>query len=377
MSILELRLIDYNFSQLSATGVTASSENPIFPASNIKNPIRSRVLRTTGNFVIDATNNKFDFNEDASHESATLVATFASGIYTPEELASEIKAKLELLSSSTFTVIYSSSTGKWTISSDGGYLELLWLTGDNSATSIGETLGFDVSADVDDALTYTGASIAIHTEESVVFDLQTTEPIDSFALLFDSIAGSKFTSSAILSLQANATDEWSAPAVDELLVIDDVYGSATFFFTSPESYRYWRLKIIDPANPFLYVEVSKIVLGNGVQLDCLPGKGFKESTNDRSSIEETAYGHRYSDIYPFRRTLELNYPGLSLADVAKLQSAFKRNGKVLPIAIAIDPVGVKYDKDQFFFYGFFQDTFVRAQVSGTKATVPVTLTEAM
>lgn len=372
---MELRLVDYNFTQQVATALTASSSDPSFPVANIKNPIRSRVHRTSGNFVINATNNKIDFKEAGG--GAELTATIASGTYTPTTLAAAIKTALEDAGAATYTVTYSTSTGKWTIANDGAFLSILWLTGTNTATSVGSTLGHDITADSTGALTYTGSMIAIHTEESVVIDNGSTEEIDTVALIFDLINGHKLTSSAVITIQANATDSWAAPAVSQVVALDTVYSIATHFFSANQSYRYWRVKIVDPRNPYLYVELSKIILGKGVTLGALPGRGFSDTLRDQSATQETEYGHRYSDVYPLRREIEFNYPGLSAADIAKIQLAYRRNGKTKPVALAIDPTATAYDKDRFFIYGFLQDALPVTHLSGTKFTVPLSIREAV
>lgn len=372
---MELRLIDYNFSQLAATTITASSSDPSFPVSNVKNPIRGRVHRTAGNFVIDATNNKLNFKESGG--GAELTATIDSGTYSPATLAAAIKTALEAAGAATYTVTYSSATGKWTIATDGVFLSLLWSTGTDTATAVHTTIGFPSSADSTGATTYTGSMIAIHTEEWIKLDLGTTEPIDLFALLFDLVAGKKLSSSAVVTLQANASDSWAAPAVSQVVTPDSTYNVATHFFTSNQSYRYWRVKIVDPRNAYLYVETGKIVLGKGVQLSLLPGRGFEDQLQDLSDIQQTKFGHRYADLYPIRRSLKFEYRGMAATDAALLQLAYRRVGRALPVAVAIDPTATAYDKDRFFLYGYFADSLALTHLVGTKFAGGIAIEEAV
>lgn len=102
--------------------------------------------------ITAATNDKLDFNDGGGEENATISA----GVYkTPMELAREIETKMNALTTDTITVTYSSTTGKFTIASDGATLSLLWNTGANTATTIGTSIGFLVAADDTGALTYT------------------------------------------------------------------------------------------------------------------------------------------------------------------------------------------------------------------------------
>jgi hypothetical protein len=207
-------------------------------------------LRSSGTFVITAgSNDKINFKESGG--GAERTGTVAAGTYTSTTLAAAIKAAMEGAAGATgtYTVSYSLLTGKWTIASSLAFLSLLSNTGTNVATSVWSSIGFSVLSDLTGAVTYTGANIAIHTEEAVVFDLITTEAIDSFALLFDPLGGVQLTSSATLRLQANATNVWTAPSVDVALTLDTDFDAASYFFSSNQSYRFWRLKIVDPRNP--------------------------------------------------------------------------------------------------------------------------------
>jgi len=80
--------------------------------------------------------------------------TVPTGFYkSPHELAAAILTALQGSLAGTYTVAYSDSTGKFTITKSAGTLGIKWLTG---TQSIGATLGF--TADDTGALTYTADS---------------------------------------------------------------------------------------------------------------------------------------------------------------------------------------------------------------------------
>jgi len=92
-------------------------------------------------------NDQIDFDEGSGTLSAILTAdTYVS--FT--QLANEIKTRMELVGSDTYTVTWDADTEKITISSDGTSLDIDWATGTNTA---GPTLGF--TADDTGALSYT------------------------------------------------------------------------------------------------------------------------------------------------------------------------------------------------------------------------------
>lgn len=100
---------------------------------------------------VEATNNKLDVDD----ATVIRVATVPAKMYKdPHELASAIQIALNSLGGSVFTVVYSNSTGKFTITSAGASFELLLNTGVNVANSIGAVLGFSGAADKIGALSY-------------------------------------------------------------------------------------------------------------------------------------------------------------------------------------------------------------------------------
>lgn len=141
----------------AVAGCRCNSANLSFPAAGFAeatfnysgtkyyfNPIR-----------ILSSNKYIDFKEGAG--GAELTATLTTGFYRPEELATEIKTKMEAVGAETYTVTWSAITGKYTIASAGSYLSILWNSGTNTANSAKTTLGF-ANTDSTSALTYTSGT---------------------------------------------------------------------------------------------------------------------------------------------------------------------------------------------------------------------------
>ena len=347
----EFRIIDHNYVFDSTVDLIPSSEDAAFPVENLRYFQRARVWRSSGNYKISSTNKYIDFKETGL--GATLTATLTEGVYTPDELEAEIKLRMEDVSVDTFTVTYSTSTGKWTIASSGTGFQILFSTGSNAASSCRDVIGFGTN-DYTGALTYTGPRIAIHTSESVVIDLKTSDDVDSCVILFDQMAGVKLSSDAIVRIQANATNEWNSPAVSQTMSFDETFGCYSHFFSSAQEFRYWRVYIEDKQNPYLYVELPKVILGKATQLTQVPDVGFEHSIDDLSKTFETPYGHRYADLYPMRRSLSFNYGALSESDLLTLQGIYERFGNTTPICVALDATADLYDKDRFLLYGYMK-----------------------
>lgn len=356
-----MRFSNTNLCTESATVVTASSSNVNFPVSNLKDsPFRSKRWRSSGTFVIDATNNKINFKESGG--GLELTATLTSGTYSPLALAAEIKTRMGLAGVSIYTVTYSTTTGLWTISTSGAFLSLLNLTGTNQATSVLKvTLGFP-SADKTSALTYTGSLIAIHTKESIVFDLITAQNIQNIAIMWPGEDGIRLSNTAVLKIEANATNVWTAPAVSQTLTIDNNYVRTTHCFVTSQSYRYWRVTIQDPRNPYLYVELGVVWIGEDIGFSS-PENGFKYKLVDQSVISKTPFGHEYVDEYPQQAQLEFDYKYIYYTDYQLLENTFRDNGSRKPVLVIFDNDELVFNKNHFVIYGKLEKSFSGDHVS--------------
>jgi len=102
--------------------------------------------------IIAGYNDAIDFNEGGAEFNATLTA----GTYTADDLCTEIKTQLEAEGTAdVYTVTYNKITGKYTIVKSAGTFQILWLTGKNTLTSVGVTIGYIITIDDTLALTYT------------------------------------------------------------------------------------------------------------------------------------------------------------------------------------------------------------------------------
>ena len=336
----------------TALTLTASSSDADFPVANLRSFTRAKLWRATGNFVINSTNNKINLKDSGG--GSELTATLASATYTPTTLAAEIKSKIEAVSAHTYTVTFSTTTGKWTIATNHSFLSLLANTGTNVATSVWTTIGFTTASDKTGATTYTGTNVALHTEEWILLDLGSAQAMDSFAILIDPLMGSQLSGSAVVTLQANATDAWTSPSVSQVLTYDSNYTIYTHYFTSNQSYRYWRIKIVDPNNTSLKTEIHKAFLGKKIALTRIPEIGFKYSLKSQSKKESTAYGHQYYDIYPIKRFIDFDLTFFEDADLQLLEQTYRLNQCHTPVLFCMDSQDEVLDKDQFTIYGYMK-----------------------
>jgi len=351
---VNVRLFDYIWNFDNTVDITATSEDSNFPATNIANPLRGKHWRSGGYYVINSSNKYIDFKDSSG--GSELTATLTEGNYLRADLITQIEYQMALVGAQTYTVTYGSGTGKFTITTDGADLELLTNSGSNSANAIWEDLGYDTSADYNSSTSHTGSSIAIHTEETLIIDLKagfSSTPVNSVAILFDPNRGNQFSESATITLVANNTKNFNSPAVSQTLTFDEEHGVALHFFSSDQTYRYWGIKIVDPSNANLSVELSTVLLSEATTLTQNPDIGFTTTQEDQSKIDRNDYGYEYFDIYPQAREYDFDFSVMTYAELEVLWEIYDRLGNTEPLAIAIDTDEELFDKDRMFMYGRF------------------------
>lgn len=296
---------------LDTATLVESSENPVYPASNVLDiQRRTKVWRTAGFWRIATGANVIVFRETTAID---LTATVATGEYTNTTLAAAIKAALEAAGDSTYTVTYL-ATGIWRIASNGGggggIFELRF---EAAASTMEDTLGF-ASAAFTGALTYDADVIRLHTEEFLQFDFGIATNPKAFALVGDRNNPLRISSTATIKLQAALTASWDAPAfemtiphADAALSVWDFTGLADI----DAGYRYWRFVIVDRDNPRLYLEFGAAFLGD--MITCTRGCAvfpLRLRGRDRSTIVVSEDGQVYGLKRPKTKGITLAFQAL-------------------------------------------------------------------
>lgn len=200
------------------------------------------------------------------------------------------------------------------------------------------------------------------SNENIVFDMRTSEDVDSVVVIWPKETGVRLTSAAVITIQANATNVWTSPAVSEILTVSDSYELASHYFTTDKSYRFWRITIQDPTNTDGYVELGVVWIGKAMLLQDSEN-GFKYNLVDKSKTVRTDYGHKYVDRLPKVASLTVNFKYLDYEDAQILETAFRTNGTYDPVLFIMDAEGSVFDKDHFSIYGNMDSVFSLSHVN--------------
>lgn len=217
---------------------------------------------------------------------------------------------------------------------------------------------------------------ASSTAQNLVIDLKTQEEIDSFAVFFDPVLENKYTPDATFKLQASQTDVWTSPPVDVTVTLDEDNESITHFFTTDQSYRYWRFVMTDTTNPNGHLEVHKMFLGKKIALTNVPQSGMQILHTDQSLKDTTVFGHEYVDVLPIRKQLNFVTRFLNKTNHEELFKSFHRVGNVTPIFVEIDAQEAVFDKDRFAIYGKYEGPLQGTHTVRDRFDFPLRIVEA-
>ena len=156
--------------------------------------------------------------------------------------------------------------------------------------------------------------------------------------------GSNFTSDATVKIQANATDVWTSPSLDQELVytkdnkasIDagtDI-GIWSYQFSSTESYKFWRISISDMGNIDGFFKVGYVFMDEGL---VMPGMSvnqvFKIATNSKPTFSTSgqAYGLKRLQF----NGASFNFPSVEDSEKKDIEKFYYKTDIITPYMMLV------------------------------------------
>ena len=326
---------------------TFSSEDSTDVFANVYDAKRNTYWTPTGNFDIDATNNKLYFNDGGNKTATIVVGAYATGPL----LATQIETQMNAVSSS-WAVSYSafggSTPGRFRIvrSSGSGTLQF-----SNQTNAIWDTIGFTTTVDLPH--NRRSDQIRAHTTEWYMVDMGLPSQVRYVAMNGPSDEVVQYSASASVTLQGNNVDLWDSPPFEQAITV----GDSGMFGNIPNStnsiYRYWRVEIIDRENGSIVSsegKISNIYLGDvttptGTNL----ASGFSRSQVDPSLQATSESGVIYFDTRNKYETFNgQSIQLLTTSDRNDLEQMFFDYGISTPFFVSIDPsIAVSDDIDDY------------------------------
>jgi hypothetical protein len=236
-------------------------------------------------------------------------------------------------SSSNWTVAYSSTTYKFTISNSGSVTLRL----SENTNGAWDTLGYVSTIDA------TGTSFVAdeqrnHTSESIFYDFG-----DNPKLTFCTLHGpqnEKFTisSGATITIKANNINNFSNPPLSETLTVYDDMAMA-FFNEDLDGYRYWKIEIEDKLNANgPQFSIGNFYLGDHLSLSRNISNGFQYSNVSLSTASGSESGVIYVDRGDdYGRFENTGVKLIEKEDIESIMALFAKVGLHEPFYFSLDP----------------------------------------
>jgi len=164
--------------------------------------------------------------------------------------------------------------------------------------------------------------------DNIVIDMGGAEDVDTFAIVDNWQNGFGVTA---ITLEANGTDSWGAPAFSTTVTLDTTFGIGIKQFTS-ESYRFWRVVLTSTLG---YCEVANIFIGTATTITT-NGVGYNWGYRnvDLSNVSTNEYGQEFTDDKGTRKELSnLQFQIMDKDEQDIIFSVYDANRTVKPFFI--------------------------------------------
>lgn len=144
--------------------------------------------------------------------------------------------------------------------------------------------------------------------------------------------GLNLTDDAVVTIEGNDTNEWSAPVFDEAV---DLHDGFIFHEFETATNNYWRISIEDTTNPDGFLEIAQIWLSGSLEMPGMePTQEVPLTTTTDYSRTESGEVHTLEG-YDYRQAV-VSFPYISNEQRNDIR-AFWTNNKYSPVIIAIWP----------------------------------------
>ncbi len=204
---------------------------------------------------------------------------------------------------------------------------------DSTLSVNSENVNYALTNILDSRLTRTFRTVAGITTVNIVFDAGSAINVTSIC-----IANHNITSGATIKLQGNATDSWGSPSVDETVTWNAGIIKKDI---SQETYRYWRISIVDGSNPDTYIEIGRAWIGDLFNTAFIsPVFGH---TRNSMSEKSSPFGQTYLDKRGFRSMVSVRFPWMTQAEKANLITQFEIVDIGTPFFVTFDETDMDVD----------------------------------
>lgn len=176
---------------------------------------------------------------------------------------------------------------------------------------------------------------------NVVLDFGGSVDIDSFMIVPHSSDG--FGISA-LTIELNATNEWSNPAVSQVIPLDITFGVGSFEWSTIQSYRFARLVF---SSTLTHCEIANFFIGKRIELDnndITYPISYRQVT--RRAENENRFGQKFIDEINTQKIFSGSINTMTQNEVDQILEMADFNSITRPVFVAFESASILNDVDR-------------------------------
>lgn len=186
---------------------------------------------------------------------------------------------------------------------------------------------FDKSNLTTDTLRQVWRSTGVLGWQEIVIEAELSTNIDTFAILNHNL-----TDSAVINFQANISNNFLAPPINLFLPWNKLHIVYTNLLG--QSYKFYKIRILDPTNPCGYIQIGRIVGGRALTM-----QAFEDITDD-IQIQWKDMAKRMETEGFFRASNEMVKIRTLAVQFRKLFTIVNMNANYVGLRALFDYVGI-------------------------------------
>jgi hypothetical protein len=156
------------------------------------------------------------------------------------------------------------------------------------------------------------------------------------------IGNHNFSKTAGIQIKGHTSSNFSSPSFTESLsVVTDSLGitlnKINTFFSTVQTYRHWRLDIVDPGNASSGLQVGRVMAGSPINPRRNLSDGFTRRQVDPSRGVQTAGRQGYFKKRDRYEELTFSMPRMERSDWDEIQGIYNKVGLHSPFVVALQP----------------------------------------
>lgn len=184
---------------------------------------------------------------------------------------------------------------------------------------------------------------------SILIDLHTVRPVDSFLIVGNALGSLGFNS---LKLYGSTVPNDFTASTEVVVDYSAKYNVGMVHFSNTQEFRYWKLEV---QNTGAFCEISSLFIGEKLTLanNGLSGTTFQWSLTDLSKVSKNDYNQKFVDRLMSVVSISGDFKLLTKEEHDLVLSVYNTHGNHTPLWVCLDPTSCISIDGKWKYTGYF------------------------